>query len=116
MPTITWKGDTTGLELNPTWKASKVRIHTVSNMLQPDNTKKDTIVLVMIFTSDQIQELVDDYGRENIPFNILGSVVIPLFPNAVLWTWNPPKGYERLTEKATYTAFEIKDDEKSETE
>lgn len=112
MPQIRWLGDTTGIDLHPTWNIQKIRIHTVKNMLQPDETRRDTLVLALLPNADEMRKLTDEFGKENVPLTMLGSIIIPLFPNAVLWTWNPPKGYEKSIRVATYTAFEIVDEKK----
>jgi hypothetical protein len=105
---IRWTGDTTGLDLKPTWEVESVRIHTVNNMLQPDGqTRAATMVAYFKMTADQIRKLIEEYGKESIPTNILGVNVIPLFPNAVLWTWYPPKGYIGTIKPGTYTSFEV---------
>lgn len=105
---ITWKGDVTGLDLKPTWIVEEARIHTVKSMLQLDGeTRKDTLVLYVKVNEHQLRKLVDDYGKDNIPLSILGVQVINLEPNAILWAWKPPKGYEHIIKKADYTAFTI---------
>lgn len=109
---IKWTENIKGLDLYPTWEAEKIRLHTVKNMLQPDqSTRKDTIVLAVIFNAEQIRKITAEFGEGTIPFNMLGSVVIPLFPNAVLWDYKPPKQYERVIPVAKYTSFEIVEDE-----
>lgn len=104
-----------GLDLHPTWIIESARIHTVKNFELPDGTRQDTFVLYAQATAEQCAKLVEDYGKRNMNFSILGIKVFPLLPNAVLWTWHPPKGYEGIRSEA-YDAFEIhamesKDDE-----
>lgn len=103
MPKIVWLGDKTGLNLKPFWDVKTVRVHTVM-MEQPDHTRKDTCVLVLLMTAEQCRKVREDFG--DVPINMLGCVVIPLFPNAILWTWKAPKGYPSVKD-GTYTAFEI---------
>lgn len=109
---IRWLDDRTGHGLKPTWDVKFARIHTVLRMLMPDGkTRQDTLVLCISVTGEQYRKLCDEFGKENIPSNILGIEVIPLYPNAVLWTHRPPKGYEKGWPVSTYYACEIIPDE-----
>lgn len=111
---IKWLGDTTGLNLHPTWEVKGIRVHTVPKMLQPDGqTRADTMVLYIMTTAEQLRKLCADYEKKNINVGILGMNVIPLNPNAVLWRWLPPAGYEGSIKVETYTAFEIVEEETS---
>lgn len=106
---VEWTGDITGLDLKPTWEVEEVSIHTVKNMLQPDGkTKQDTLVAYFNMTSKQMNKLFNDYGRHSFSISVLGIDVIPLYPNAILWVWKAPKGYENAIKDGTYTAFRIK--------
>lgn len=104
---ITWLSSN-GLDLRPVWEVSKVRLHTVKNMLQPDHTRRDTVVLACILTVEEYNKLVDYFGKESIPVGMLCDIIIPVVPNTTLWTWRAPKGFESLGEHE-YSAFEITD-------
>lgn len=105
---IRWLGDTTGLDLKPEWEVSFARIHTVKNMLHGNGKRRDTVVLYLNVNEKQYRRLVDEFGKNNIPSNILGLEVIVLDePGRPLWIENPPKGYEKSIKVSTYTAMEI---------
>jgi len=104
---ITWLAPLVGLDLKPTWEVEHVRIHTVKDMLQPDNTRRDTMVLAIKVNEKQYRKLVEEYGRASIPVGMLSYAVIPLFPNAILWTMKSP-GYG--IPDADCTAFELTED------
>lgn len=108
---VRWLGDITGANVHPVWEVKRVRFHTVKNMLRPDGTRQDTCVVYFQVNDAQINKLIEDYGKDNLPINILGMDAFPLFPNAVLWKWNPPKGYEGRVAPQSYTAFEIIEEE-----
>lgn len=104
MPRVVWRGNR--LDLKPEWIVNEVRIHTVKGYTMLDGTKRDTMVVYFAITPEQLTKLWDDFGKKNIPTNILGLNVIPLIPGTVLWRYEMPE----YKIKEEYTAFEIHPD------
>jgi hypothetical protein len=103
---ITWIGDTTGLDLKPTWEVESAQVHLVRGFRLPDGGMADTFVLHVRTTEDQMRMLRRDFG-ESISTGILGLGVLPIRPGYPVWTWNPPSGY--ALKPGNYTGFNITD-------
>jgi hypothetical protein len=105
---LTWIARKGQLDLSPSWIVESVLIHVLPNYKGPNGDKEPhtATLLVVKATSEQLQTIIKDYGKENIPLGILGITAIPIYPNQPIWKWVPPKGYEQIP-TYEYDAFRV---------
>lgn len=84
------------------WEIQFARFHTVKSMRHPDGTRRDTLVMYLSCTKEQLEKILHDNPKDCIPTNLLGLEVFPLYPNAVFWTWRYPGCKDE-----EFTRFEI---------
>lgn len=103
---ITWKHDTTGLDLKPSWECESAQVHWLDKYTCADGSIISTFVLHIRLTPAQSRKLQQDFP-ESVRFGMLGLEVLPLIPGQPIWVWKPPRGYENSIKPGTYMAFDI---------
>lgn len=103
---LTWKGDMTGLDLQPKWEIESAQVHYLKRLKRGDQILTDVYVLHVRTTSEQTKKLLKDY-EGSIESGILGLPVMPIIPGQPIWVWRSPTP---SLKDGSYSAFEITSD------